>query len=81
MSRIIQNNLLKIAVGFLVLQSTIITLSPAVRFRSLEADYRWSHWIAVFVWVLLIFLIHNAITKYLPDADPYLFPAAALMSG
>lgn len=81
MSRIIQNNLLKIAVGFLVLQSTIITLSPAVRIRSLEADYRWSHWIAVFVWVLLIFLIHNAITKYLPDADPYLFPAAALMSG
>jgi hypothetical protein len=33
------------------------------------------------VWALLIFLIHNAIVKYLPDADPYLFPAAALLSG
>ncbi|HUG35250.1 MAG TPA: FtsW/RodA/SpoVE family cell cycle protein [Anaerolineales bacterium] len=81
MSRFIQSNLLKIAVGFLVLQSTIITLAPAVRLRSLDADYRWTHWIAVFVWALLIFLIHNAIIKYLPDADPYLFPAAALLSG
>lgn len=81
MSRFIQNNLLKIAVGFLVLQSTIITLAPAVRLRSVEADYRWTHWIAVVVWALLILLIHKAITKQLPDADPYLFPAAALMSG
>jgi cell division protein FtsW (lipid II flippase) len=81
MNRVIQNTLLKIAVGFLILQATIITLAPAVRVRSLDAEYRWSHWIAVLVWALLIFQIHNAITKYLPDADPFLFPAAALLSG
>ena len=82
MNRLIQNNLLKIAVGFLILQSTIITLSPAVRARSLDADLRWSQWIAVLLaWGVMTFLVHLAIVKNLPDADPYLFPTAALLSG
>jgi cell division protein FtsW (lipid II flippase) len=81
MNRIIQKDLLKVAAGFLILQAAIITLSPAVRVRSLDVDYRWSHWFAVIAWLLFVILIHNAITRYLPDADPYLFPAAALLSG
>jgi len=81
MNRVIQNNLLRIAVGFLFLQSTIITLSPAVRARSLDVDFRWSQWVAVLVWGFLIYLIHTAIIRYLPDADPYLFPSAAFLSG
>src|SRR3990172_5842317 len=81
MNRVIQGNLLKIAAGFLLLQTLIITLSPAVRIRSWNVDYRWSQWIAILFWGILIYLIHNAITKYLPDADPYLFPTAALLSG
>lgn len=81
MNRVIQYNLLRLAVVFLFLQSAIITLSPAVRARSLDVEYRWSQWIAVLLWGTLIFLVHKAITKYLPDADPYLFPSAALLSG
>jgi hypothetical protein len=81
MNRVIQSNLLRIATAFLLLQSIILTLAPAVKMRSLEADLRFSHWIALFVWGLLSFLIHRAIIKYLPDADPYLFPSAALLSG
>lgn len=81
MNRVIQGNLLKIAAVFLLLQSITLTLSPAVKMRSLEADLRFSHWIALFVWGLLVFLIHRAIVKYLPDADPFLFPSAALLSG
>ncbi len=81
MNRVIQYNLLRLAVTFLVLQSAIITLSPAVRARSLDVNYRLSQWIGVLLWGILIFLIHKAIIKYLPDADPYIFPAAALLSG
>lgn len=81
MNRVIQGNLLKIAAAFLLLQSIILTLAPAVKARSLDADLRFSHWIALFVWGLMAFLIHRAIVKYLPDADPYLFPSAALLSG
>ena len=40
MNRITQGNLLKIAAGFLILQALIITLSPAVRARSLNVDLR-----------------------------------------
>ena len=81
MNRVIQRNLLKIAAGFLILQALIITLSPAVRARSLDADFRWSQWLALLVWGLIVYRAHQAIVKYLPDADPYLFPIAALLSG
>ena len=52
MNRVTQSNLLKLAAVFLFLQALIITLAPAVRARSLEVDYRWSQWIAYFVWGL-----------------------------
>ena len=81
MNRVTQSDLLKIAAVFLVLQSVIITLSPGVRARTWEVDYRWSQWIAVALWGFFASRAHGAILKRLPDADPYLFPAAALLSG
>ncbi len=81
MNRVIQGNLLKAAACFLVLQTVIITLSPGVRSRTWNADYRWSQWLALILWALIAIRAHNAIIKYLPDADPYLFPVAALLSG
>ncbi len=81
MNRFIQGNLLKIAAGFLVLQTLIITLSPAVRVRAWNADYRWSQWVALALWGVLVFRTQRSIAKRLPDADPYLFPTAALLSG
>jgi len=69
------------AAGFLVLQTLIITLSPAVRERNLDVDYRWSQWLALLLWGLLIARAHRSILDKLPDADPYLFPAAAFLSG
>jgi cell division protein FtsW (lipid II flippase) len=81
MNRVIQSNLLKLAACFLVLQTVLITLAPAVRARSWDVDYRWSHWLALIVWALVAIRAHRSIVKYLPDADPYLFPVAALLSG
>jgi len=81
MNRVTQSNLLKIAAVFLFIQATSITLSPAVRIRSLDADLRWSHWIAFALWCLAIWRVHHSITELLPDADPYLFPSAAFLSG
>ena len=81
MNRITQSNLLKIAAVFLVLQTLIMTLSPGVRARTWEADYRWSQWVGLGVWVVFTWFTHQAILKRLQDADPYLFPAAALLSG
>ena len=81
MNRITQGNLLRLAAGFLFLQALIITLAPAVRARSLDVDYRWSHWIAFFVWGLFVLRAHQSIAKQLPDSDPYLFPMTAFLSG
>ncbi len=81
MNKIIQSRLLRIAATFLLLQALIVTLSPAVRLRAWDVDYRFSHWIALAWWGLFVARAHYDITRKLPDADPYLFPAAALISG
>ena len=81
MNRIIQARLLLLATVFLLLQATIITLSPAVRARSWDVDLRFSHWIALAVWALVVARADYDISRKLPDADPYFFPAAALLSG
>src|SRR5215216_7865296 len=81
MNRVIQSNLLKVAVVFLFLQTVIITLAPAVRARSMDVDYRWSQWIALLLWGLFVLRAHQSILRQLPDADPYLFPMTAFLSG
>jgi cell division protein FtsW (lipid II flippase) len=81
MNRVTQSNLLKVAVVFLFLQTLIITLAPAVRARSLAVNYRWSQWIALLLWGLFVLRAHRSIIRQLPDADPYLFPMTAFLSG
>ncbi len=81
MNRVTQGNLLKIAAAFLLLQSLIITLAPGVRARTWDADFRWSHWLAFLIWCVAVYRIHQSIVLQLSDADPYLFPVAALLSG
>jgi len=77
----IQSRLLSWATAFLFLYSIILTLSPAVRERTWDVDYRWSHWVGFGIWLALISLGHYATTQILPDRDPYIFPAAAFLSG
>jgi cell division protein FtsW (lipid II flippase) len=76
-----QSLLLRWAAFFLLIQATILTLSPAVRERTWDVDYRFSHWAGLLAWVVLIALAHRATVKHLPERDPYLLPAAALLSG
>ncbi len=77
----IQGRLLQLAALFLALQGIVLTLSPAVRERSWDVDYRWSHWIGLALWGILVWVTHRQLKRYLPDADPYLFPLAALLTG
>lgn len=81
MNRVTQGSLLKIAGGFLFLQAILITLSPVVRERTWDTSLPWAHWLALLVWGGFIVRIHSRYDKHLPDADPYLFPAATLLSG
>ena len=77
----IQGRLLALAAVFLFLYSTILTLSPAVRARSWEVDYRWGHWVGFAAWAGLFALAHWQTRKRLPESDPLLLPVAALFSG
>jgi len=77
----IQSRLLKLAALFLSIYALALTLAPAVRTRSWDVDLRWSHWIGLSIWILTVFLTHNRMARHAPDADPYLFPATALLTG
>ncbi len=76
-----QSRLLRWAALFLFIYSIILTISPAVRERTWDVDYRLSHWIGFIAWVVLITLAHRATIKHLTERDPYLLPAAALLTG
>jgi cell division protein FtsW (lipid II flippase) len=66
---------------FLFIQSLALTLSPAAREGSWAVDYRWSHWLGFALWVVAFGLAHRQFIKHIPDANPYLLPAAALLTG
>jgi cell division protein FtsW (lipid II flippase) len=81
MSKSIQGNLLRVAGGFLLIQTIILSLSPVVRERTWDVGILWQHWLALIIWVGLIIRTHHDLKKHVPDADPYLLPAVALLSG
>ncbi len=77
----IQSRLLWLAALFLFVFSLALTLAPAVRERSWQVDLRWGHWFGFAVWGLVFGLAHRQVQKYLPEADPFLMPVAALLTG
>jgi len=76
-----KSSLLKLAGLFLVLFAIILSLSPAVRERSWDVQYRWQHWIGLLAWGAVFAFAHREIKRYLPERDPYLLPVAALLTG
>lgn len=70
-----------LAAVFIVLYAAIISLSPAVRYHTFSVDYKWMHWVGVLVWLVGFGLILQQVQQRLPDSDPYLLPAVALLSG
>jgi cell division protein FtsW (lipid II flippase) len=76
-----QSRLLRWAGLFLFTNAIILTLSPAVRERQWGVDYRLFHWTGLLVWFALVAIMNYATRKHLPERDPYLLPAAALLSG
>ena len=78
---LIQDRLLKLAALFLFFYSLALTLSPAARVRSWEADYNWGHWLAFGVWLVGIAATHLQTIRKIPERDPYILPIAAILCG
>ena len=77
----IQSRLLRLAGVFLFLYTVILTLAPAARARSWSVNYPWVQWLGFPVWVIIFTLAGTLSRRYIPDADPYLLPIAALLTG
>ena len=77
----IKSRLLRLAGIFLFLYSLLLTLAPAARARSWAVDYRWNHWLGFAAWLIIFILVQTLTNRHLPDADPYILPIAALLTG
>ncbi len=77
----IQSRLLRLAGVFLLLYTIILTLAPAARNRTWAAEYPWIYWVGFITWVVIFTLIDNLSQKWLPGADPFLIPIAAVLTG
>jgi cell division protein FtsW (lipid II flippase) len=79
--RLIQDRLLWLAAAFLLFFSLALTLAPTARLHSMSAPLNWLHWSGFAAWSAGFFLIHREMGRVIPEADPYLLPAAALLTG
>ena len=75
------DSLHRLSALFLALYSLILTLSPALRARSWDVDYLFTHWVGYVIWLVVSGYAYRHLRKNLPDSDPILFPIAALLSG
>lgn len=82
---LIQRRLLALAALFVSINTLVLSLAPGARLPavSLEAWATgiWSYWVGLLVWGLSFLLLHRLSDRLLPLRDPYLLPAAALLSG
>lgn len=76
-----EKRLLILGSVFLGVYALALTLSPAVRLHSWQADYRWDHWLGVAAWGVFVWLGHTQLNKRLPERDEFIFPLAVLLSG
>ncbi len=78
---VFRNKLNWLAVAFLGLYATILTLSPTVKFRSWSTDLLWSHWAGFFLWFLGFFWFCSITKKYLNLKDTTLISVIGLLVG
>jgi cell division protein FtsW (lipid II flippase) len=59
----------------------ILSLAPAVRYHAGSERYQFQHWIGVILWGISFSLLHHQTRRKLPQADPFILPLIALLSG
>lgn len=77
----VESRLFLLAAGFVFFQCLTLTFSPAARNHSWEASLHLEHWAGFVVWLALFIFLQRLASTRLPERDPYLLPAAALLSG
>ncbi len=76
-----ESRLLALAAVFLFLYSVALSLAPAARLRSWQADFPWQHWAGFAAWLVVFGTAAFLGRKKLPGHDPYLLPITGLLTG
>lgn len=77
----IQKHLMGLAAIFLILFAVILTLSPAVKYRSWQVELRWYHWFGLVLITAGFFFLQYTLEKCGRNVDPFLLPVIYLFSG
>ncbi len=70
-----------LAFTFLALYSTILTISPAVRYHTWQANLRWIHWLGFSAISTAFFFLQQLLRKQDRICDPFILPIIYLLSG
>ena len=76
-----KNVLSILAIIFLALFSLILTISPAVKFRSWNVDYLWSHWIGFSIWLIGFLWFKHFAELQLDKRNSLIIPITGLLTG
>lgn len=77
----VQSRLFSLAALILFIYAISLTISPAVKERAWDVNYRWEHWLGYFIWVGIVFIINHQASQRLPNRDPFILPIALLLAG
>ncbi len=75
------NTLLFLPVVIMLFLSLSLTLSPAVKYRTMEVDLRWSHWVGFIIWLICYLFLYSIIRKSKISSRTILFISIQLISG
>ena len=73
--------LFSLSILFIFLLSLLLTSSPAIKYRSWDVDYSWSHWIGFLLWTACTFFAYKTANKNLRNWDKTLFFTIQLLCG
>lgn len=78
---LLQYQLSYLVTFFLFLNALTLTLSPAVKYRSWNVNFLWSHWIGFLIWIISFFYLNFLATNFLNRHDQFIIPIIGLLTG
>ena len=76
-----QPSLMLFGILFVAFYALALSLAPAIRSHLPGLSVQWRYFIPLAAWLLGAFSLNNAVKRYLPNRDPWIFPVVMVLCG
>ena len=77
----LQNRLFSLAVGFLFLYCTALTLAPLAKNHTWSGELVWKPWIGFASWVICYYFVQRFSNAWMKNYDPFILPIMYILIG